>query len=67
MPCLGGVGISGLHIWNTRIRRYRRWHRFSVERWQEGQWRKLSGPPYRSSPRLHRQYSCRRTSDIARE
>jgi uncharacterized protein (TIGR02680 family) len=23
---------------------YRRWHRFSVERWQDGQWRKLSGP-----------------------
>ncbi|MFO1087692.1 MAG: TIGR02680 family protein [Reyranellaceae bacterium] len=23
---------------------YRRWHRFRVERWQEGQWRKLSGP-----------------------
>lgn len=23
---------------------YRRWHRFRVERWQEGNWRKLSGP-----------------------
>jgi len=23
---------------------YRRWHRFRVERWQEGSWRKLSGP-----------------------
>src|SRR5215510_10703174 len=23
---------------------YRRWHRFRVERWQEGQWRRLSGP-----------------------
>jgi uncharacterized protein (TIGR02680 family) len=23
---------------------YRRWHRFRVERWQDGQWRKLSGP-----------------------
>jgi uncharacterized protein YPO0396 len=23
---------------------YRHWHRFRVERWQEGQWRKLSGP-----------------------
>jgi uncharacterized protein (TIGR02680 family) len=23
---------------------YRRWHRFRVERWQEGRWRKLSGP-----------------------
>jgi uncharacterized protein (TIGR02680 family) len=23
---------------------YRRWHRFAVQRWQDGQWRKLSGP-----------------------
>jgi len=23
---------------------YRRWHRFRVERWQDGQWRKLAGP-----------------------
>jgi uncharacterized protein YPO0396 len=23
---------------------YRRWHRFSVQRWQDGQWCKLSGP-----------------------
>jgi uncharacterized protein YPO0396 len=23
---------------------YRRWHRFRVERWQDKQWRKLSGP-----------------------
>jgi uncharacterized protein (TIGR02680 family) len=23
---------------------YRRWHRFSIQRWQDGQWRKLSGP-----------------------
>ncbi|MGX7871560.1 TIGR02680 family protein [Mesorhizobium sp. ORM6] len=23
---------------------YRHWHRFRVERWQEGHWRKLSGP-----------------------
>ena len=23
---------------------YRRWHRFRVQRWQEGQWRPLSGP-----------------------
>ena len=23
---------------------YRRWHRFTVLRWQDGQWRKLSGP-----------------------
>ena len=24
--------------------RHRHWHRFRVERWQDGQWRKLSGP-----------------------
>jgi uncharacterized protein YPO0396 len=23
---------------------YRRWHRFTVERWQDGQWRSASGP-----------------------
>ena len=23
---------------------YRRWHRFAVQRWQDGQWRPLSGP-----------------------
>ncbi len=23
---------------------YRRWHRFQFERWQDGQWRRLSGP-----------------------
>jgi uncharacterized protein YPO0396 len=23
---------------------YRHWHRFRVERWQEGHWRRLSGP-----------------------
>jgi uncharacterized protein (TIGR02680 family) len=23
---------------------YRRWHHFAVQRWQDGQWRKLSGP-----------------------
>ena len=23
---------------------YRRWHQFRVQRWQDGQWRKLSGP-----------------------
>ncbi len=23
---------------------YRRWHRFLVQRWQDGEWRKLSGP-----------------------
>jgi uncharacterized protein (TIGR02680 family) len=28
----------------SRALDYRRWHRFRVERWQDGQWRKLSGP-----------------------
>lgn len=28
----------------TRALDYRRWHRFRFERWQEGQWRRLSGP-----------------------
>jgi len=28
----------------TRALDYRRWHRFAVQRWQDGQWRKLSGP-----------------------
>jgi len=28
----------------TRALDYRRWHRFRVERWQDGHWRKLSGP-----------------------
>jgi len=23
---------------------YRRWHEFRVQRWQDGQWRRLSGP-----------------------
>lgn len=28
----------------TRALDYRQWHRFRVERWQDGQWRRLSGP-----------------------
>jgi uncharacterized protein (TIGR02680 family) len=28
----------------TRALDYRRWHRFRVERWQDREWRKLSGP-----------------------
>jgi uncharacterized protein (TIGR02680 family) len=36
----GGALIDQL----TRALDYRRWHRFRVERWQDGHWRKLSGP-----------------------
>jgi uncharacterized protein (TIGR02680 family) len=36
----GGALIDQL----ARALDYRRWHRFRVERWQDGQWRKLSGP-----------------------
>ncbi len=28
----------------TRALDYRHWHQFRVERWQDGQWRKLTGP-----------------------
>jgi hypothetical protein len=28
----------------SRALDYRRWHRFTVQRWQDKQWRKLSGP-----------------------
>ena len=28
----------------SRALDYRRWHRFRVERWQDGSWRRLSGP-----------------------
>jgi uncharacterized protein (TIGR02680 family) len=28
----------------SRALDYRHWHRFTVQRWQDGQWRKLSGP-----------------------
>jgi uncharacterized protein (TIGR02680 family) len=37
---VGGALIDQL----TRALDYRRWHRFRVERWQDGHWRKLSGP-----------------------
>lgn len=39
----GGDGGSLLEQL-ARALDYRRWHRFRVERWQDGQWRKLSGP-----------------------
>jgi uncharacterized protein (TIGR02680 family) len=37
---VGGSLIEQL----ARALDYRRWHRFRVERWQDGHWRKLSGP-----------------------
>lgn len=40
---LGGAGGS-LHEQLANALDYRRWHRFRVERWQDGRWRKLSGP-----------------------
>lgn len=40
---LGGAGGS-LHEQLANALDYRRWHRFRVERWQDGHWRKLSGP-----------------------
>ena len=40
---LGGDGGSMVDQL-TRALDYRRWHRFRVERLQDGQWRKLSGP-----------------------
>lgn len=40
---VGGAGGS-LHEQLASALDYRRWHRFRVERWQEGSWRKLSGP-----------------------
>ncbi len=39
----GGAGGS-LHEQLANALDYRRWHRFRVERWQDGRWRKLSGP-----------------------
>ncbi len=39
----GGDG-GGLLDQLARALDYRRWHRFRVERWQDGHWRKLSGP-----------------------
>jgi uncharacterized protein (TIGR02680 family) len=35
---------GSLHEQLTRALDYRQWHQFRVERWQDGQWRKLSGP-----------------------
>ena len=40
----GGKGGVGLLDQLARALDYRHWHRFRVERWQEGHWRKLSGP-----------------------
>lgn len=42
----GGVGAegSGLTELLASALDYRHWHRFRVERYQDGQWRKLSGP-----------------------
>ncbi len=37
---LGGSLLEQL----ARALDYRRWHRFRVQRWQDGQWRPLSGP-----------------------
>jgi hypothetical protein len=39
-----GVGGGTLAEQLARALDYRRWHRFRVERWQDGSWRKLSGP-----------------------
>ena len=39
-----GKDAGGLIDQLARALDYRRWHRFRVERWQDGQWRKLSGP-----------------------
>ena len=41
---LGKDGGGGLQDQLARALDYRHWHRFRVERWQDGQWRKLSGP-----------------------
>jgi uncharacterized protein (TIGR02680 family) len=40
----GGVGSGSLADQLARALDYRRWHRFRVERWQDGSWRRLSGP-----------------------
>jgi uncharacterized protein (TIGR02680 family) len=41
----GGKDIGGTLLDQlARALDYRHWHRFRVERWQEGHWRKLSGP-----------------------
>ncbi|HEY1247057.1 MAG TPA: TIGR02680 family protein [Hyphomicrobiaceae bacterium] len=41
---VGGAGGGTLAEQLARALDYRRWHRFRVERWQDGSWRKLSGP-----------------------
>ena len=41
---LGRDGGGSLLEQLARALDYRSWHRFRVERWQDGQWRKLSGP-----------------------
>jgi uncharacterized protein (TIGR02680 family) len=38
------LGTGTLADQLARALDYRRWHRFRVERWQDGSWRKLSGP-----------------------
>ena len=40
----GKDGAGALLDQLARALDYRHWHRFRVERWQEGHWRKLSGP-----------------------
>jgi uncharacterized protein (TIGR02680 family) len=40
----GKEGGSSLIDQLARALDYRRWHHFRVERWQDGHWRKLSGP-----------------------
>ena len=39
-----GAGGGSLLEQLARALDYRRWHRFRVQRWQDGQWRPLSGP-----------------------
>lgn len=41
---IGKDGGGSLLDQLARALDYRRWHRFRVERWQDGNWRKLSGP-----------------------
>jgi len=41
---VGNDGGGSLIDQLARALDYRRWHRFRVERWQDGHWRKLSGP-----------------------
>ena len=44
MPAPASDGGGSLIDQLARALDYRRWHRFRVERWQDGHWRKLSGP-----------------------